>query len=104
MKRNCKLQVWLTKDEYYDLTKKARKAGITTSSFVRHAVEETEVKPVPDTDVAMLIREIRRVGYNVDQTLRRANASGIVDMPQFRKDMADIRKAVEMVTSAYGDN
>lgn len=101
MKRNCRLDVRLTKDEFYDLTKKARKAGITTSAFVRHAIAGTEVKQAPPADVPVLIRELRRVGYNVDQTLKRANSNGFVDMPQFRKDMADVRKAVQVVLQTY---
>ena len=30
----------------------------------------------------MLINEVRRVGYNIDQILRMANARGMLDVPQ----------------------
>lgn len=91
MERDCRLQVRLTKKELNMLNQKARTARITTSAFVRSAISGTEVYEAPTVDVMLLLRELRRVGYNVNQILRRANSSGIVDMPRFRKDMEEVR-------------
>lgn len=84
------------------LNRKARTARITTSAFVRSAISGTEVYEAPTVDVMCLLRELRRVWYNVNQILRRANSSGIVDMPRFRKDMEEVRSAAEAITKAYG--
>ena len=81
-KRNCRVEVCFTKDELYDLTKKARKAHLSIGGFIRHAVRGIEVKEAPPADVPMLIREVRRVGYNIDQILKLANAKGLLDVPQ----------------------
>lgn len=102
MKRDCRFQVRLTQKEPDMLNRKARTARITTSAFVRSAISEREVYEAPTVDVMLLLRELRRVGYNVNQILRRANSSGIVDMPRFRKDMEEVRRAAEAVTQAYG--
>ena len=61
-KRNCRVEVCFTKDELYDLTKKARKARLSVGGFIRRAVRGIEVKEAPPADVPMLIREVRRVG------------------------------------------
>lgn len=102
MKRDCRLQVRLTQKELDMLNRKARTARITTSAFVRSAISGTEVYEAPTVDVMLLLRELRRVGYNVNQILRRANSSGIVDMPLFRKGMEEVRRAAEAITKAYG--
>ena len=102
MKRDCRLQVRLTQKELDMLSRKARAARITTSAFVRSAISGTEVYEAPTVDVMLLLRELRPVGYNVNQILRRANSSGIVDMPRFREDMEEVRRAAEAVTKAYG--
>lgn len=102
MKRDCRLPVRLTQKELNMLSRKARAARITTSAFVRSAISGTEVYEAPTVDVMLLLRELRRVGYNVNQILRRANSSGIVDMPRFRKDMEEVRRAAEAITKAYG--
>ena len=101
-KRNCRFEVRLTKDEYRDLTKKARKAGLTTGAFVRMAVAGKEVREAPATDVPMLIREVRRVGYNIDQILMVANSKGFIDAPQLRKALEDNRSVEKMIAGAYG--
>ena len=101
-KRNCRFEVRLTKDEYYDLTKKARKAGLTTGAFVRLAVAGKEIREAPTADVPMLIREVRRVGYNIDQILKVANSKGFLDVPQLKKALEDNRSVEKMIASAYG--
>lgn len=102
MKKDCRFQVRLTQKELNMLNRKARTARTTTSAFVRSAISGTEVYEAPTVDVMLLLRELRRVGYNVNQILSRANSSGIVDMPRFRKDMEEVRRAAEAITKAYG--
>ena len=100
--RNCRFEMRLTKDEFYDLTKKARKAGMSTASFVRLAIAGKEVKEAPSVDVPMLIREVRRVGSNIDQILKIANSRGLLDVPELRKALADNRAIEKMISQAYG--
>ena len=40
--RNCRLELRLTKSELTDLTRKARKARLTNSAFIRRAIREQE--------------------------------------------------------------
>ena len=100
-RRNCRFEVRLTKDEYYELTKKARKAGLTTGAFVRLAVADQKVTEAPPADVPLLIREVRRVGYNIDQILKIANAKGMLDVPRLRSALEENRAVEKMIASAY---
>ena len=100
-KRNCRFEVCFTKDELSNLTKKARKARLSTGAFVRRAVRDLEVKEAPSVDVPMLIREVRRVGYNINQLLKLANAKGLLDVPQLRKALADNRAVEKMIMDVY---
>ena len=101
-KRNCRFEVRLTKDEYYDLTKKARRAGLTTGAFVRLAVAGQEIHETPGADVPVLIREVRRVGNNIDQILKIANSRGLLEVPDLRKALEENRKVEKMIAGAYG--
>lgn len=100
-KRNCRFEVCFTKDELSDLTKKARKARLSIGGFIRRAVRDLEVKEAPPADVPMLIREVRRVGYNIDQLLKIANTKGLLDVPQLRKALADNRAVEKLIVDAY---
>ena len=100
--RNCRFELRLTKEEYSDLTRKARKAGLSTAAFIRMAIAGKEVMEAPPADVPLLICEVRRVGYNIDQILKVAYTKGFVDMPELRKALADNRAVEKMISQAYG--
>ena len=100
-KRNCRVEVCFTKDELYDLTKKARKAHLSIGGFIRRSVRNIEVKEAPPADVPMLIREVRRVGYNIDQILKLANARGLLDVPRLRKALDENRAVEKLISDTY---
>lgn len=100
-KRNCRFEIRFTKDELSDLTKKARKARLTNAAFIRCAVRGTAVKEAPPADVPVLIREVRRVGASLNQIMKRANAIGLLDVPQLRKALEDNRTVEKLIVDTY---
>lgn len=100
-KRTCRLEVRFTKDELSALTKKARKARLSLGGFVRAAVSGAEIKEAPGADIPKLIYEVRRVGINIDQILKIANAKGLLDVPQLKKALEDNRAVERMIVDAY---
>ena len=100
-KRNCRVVVYFSKDELDALTKKIRKSHLSREGFIRAAVAGKEVKDGPTADVPALIQEVRRVGSNLNQILKRANSIGLLDVPQLRKDVADLRTVEKLIVDAY---
>ena len=100
-KRNCRVEVCFTKEELYALSKKAKKSGMSIGGFVRSCVADKEVKEAPPVDIPALLRAMRQAGYNLDQTLKKFNTTGVPDMPQFRKGLEEVRAAVLRVSDAY---
>ena len=99
--RNCRFELRLSRNELSDLTKKARKARLTNAGFIRRAIRDQEVKEAPPVDVPILIHEVRRVGYNIDQVLKIARAQDLVDVPQLRKALEENRELVRQITNIY---
>lgn len=97
--RRCEIR--FTESEYRSLTAKAEKAGISVSTLIRKSVDECEVKAAPPADLHKLIWEIRRVGNNIDQILMIANAKGILNIPDLRKAIDDLREAEKRIVSQY---
>ena len=95
------MKIRFTRSELDDLTKKSRKAGLSREGYCRRILNGAEVKEAPPAEVPVLIREVRRVGYNIDQILKRANSIGLLDVPQLRKDVADLRTVEKMIVDAY---
>lgn len=71
------------------------------SDFIRRCVADKEVKQAPTADIPILIRDIRRVGYNVDQLLKIANSTHLIDAPQMRKVLVQTYLAADAVLKAY---
>ncbi len=100
-KRNCRLEVRFTKDELSDLTKKARKAGMSNGGFVRHIVSGVEIKEAPPADFYALMREVKRVGSNLNQLLQLANSKGLLDVPAIRKSLDEIHNTEQMLWNTF---
>ena len=100
-KRNHRVVVYFDDGEYSLLLNKVKKSGMSREAFLRKIVAEVQIKEAPHADVPMLIREMRRVGYNIDQILKRINSGNIIDLPQFRKDMEDLRNVTRMVVEEH---
>ena len=100
-KRNCRVEIYFTRSELESLTKKVRRSGLSREGFCRRILNGSEVKEAPPADVPLLIREVRRVGYNIDQILAKANAIGLLDVPQLRKALEDNRAVEKLITDTY---
>lgn len=100
-KRNCRLEVCFTREELSDLTKKARKARLSKGGLIRLAVKGVQIKEAPSVDVPVLIREVRRVGYNMEQILRLANAKGLLDVPRLHKALDENRAVETFIMETY---
>ena len=101
-KRNCRFEVRLTKDEHTDLTRKARKAGLSTSTFVRMSVAGQEIHEAPSVDVAELLQEIRRYSENLKQLMVGVKERGMPEADGIRKALESNRAMEKMIAAAYG--
>ncbi len=97
------MKIRFTKAELDALTKKARKTNYSREGFSRAVLNGVEVKETPSVDAVQLLRELKRVGYNLDQLLKRANSIGLLDVPQMRKVLENVDTAAKSVISAYGE-
>ena len=101
MKRTCAMTLRFHRSELETLTQKARKANMSRESYCRAVLNGSEVKEGPNADVAQLINQVRRVGYNIDQILKIANGQGLVDVPQLRKALEETHQVAQQIIKAY---
>ncbi len=94
----------LSNKEIENLRANADRAGLTASAYARMALDRQKVMEAPPADVPVLIREVRRVGTNIDQILKIANTKGIIEVPELRRALEENRKVERMISGAYGCN
>lgn len=87
-KRNERIDVYFSEAELNVVKQKAKEAGLNCSELIRRAVLNKEVKQAPPADIPIMIRDIRRLGYNIDRLLKIADSTHLIDAPQMRKVLA----------------
>ena len=100
-KRIQEIKIRFSPDELAALNEQVKKAGISREQFCRNAIQGIAIRENPPADLHKLIWEIRRVGNNIDQILTIANARGLLDVPQLRKAMADLRDVEKLIADVY---
>lgn len=101
MKRNCSMVLRFSRSELDALTKKARKTNLSRESFCRAVLNGAVVRESPPVEYYALIRELKRIGGNIDQILKIANSRGLLDVPALRKALEDNRAVEKSIREAF---
>ena len=99
--RNHRVVFYLNDREFEAFEEKAKRSSRSREAFIRRAIQEVQIKELPPADLHTLIWEIRRVGNNIDQILMIANAKGILNIPDLRKAIDDLREVEKLIVSQY---
>ena len=100
-KRTREIKIRLTDEELAELNAKAGQTVFSREEFCRRAIAGKEVKQAPSPDIPILIRDIRRAGSNVNQLLKLAESTHLIDAPQMRKALVQTYLAADAVLKAY---
>ena len=99
--RNHEIKIRFSPGELAALNAQVKKAGISREQFCRNAIQGVAIRENPPVDLHKLIWEIRRVGNNIDQILMIANSKGILNIPDLRKAIDDLRETEKLIVSQY---
>ena len=100
-KRTNEIKIRFTSEELEELNEKVKQTMFSREEFCRRAITDKEVKQAPSADIPILIRDIRRAGYNVNQLLKIAESTHLIDAPQMRKVLVQTYLAADAVVNAY---
>ena len=95
------MKIRFTKDELESLTKKSRKAGLSREGYCRRILNGAVVKEAPPAEVPLLIREVRRVGYNIDQLLMIARTKNWLIAKELEKALESNRAVEKLIVDTY---
>lgn len=99
--RNCRFEVCFTEEELADLRNKAQRSNLSGGDLIRRAVKDLEVKEAPSVDTLQLTVAIKRAGNNLNEVLKKENSIGLLDVPEMRKAVTEIRNVVKVILDAY---
>ena len=100
-KRNCRVEIYFTKTELETLTKKVRRSGLSREGYCRRILNGAVVKEAPPAELPLLIREVRRVGYNIDQLLMIARTKNWLVVKELEKALESNRAVEKLIVDTY---
>lgn len=100
-KRPIQVIVYFNEEEHRRLCDLCRKTNLKKSTLIRYLIEGYCPVEAPPVDYHNLIREIRAVGNNLNQTLVIAKTNGILSIPDLKKEIADLRKVEKEIREVF---
>lgn len=76
--RTKRLYIRISNQEYADICRNARAAGLNLSNYARKLLTGEVVKPAKPLDYFQLYNEINKIGVNINQIAKVANTNGNV--------------------------
>ena len=90
--RDIDLHFRLSKDELDSLDARTKAAGMSREAFIRASIAGAKIQAPPSLDFLNYHRELRRIGSNIEQILRLANAKHLIDVPLLRKSLDELHQ------------
>ena len=105
-KRNVHVQFWLDKKEAEAFNKKVKRSGLSREAYLRHLVNGLVPQDAPPPAYYDFMRELHRIGGNLNQIARYFNQGGIISSEmrtEIKKSLRDIYEMKYEVMRMAGD-
>ncbi len=99
--RNCEIKIRLTSKELGKLNRNVSATTMNREQYIRSLINGFSPKEAPPADYYKLICDVRKVGSNINQLLKVANSSGLLDVPKIRSTLESIRKTEQMLWDTF---
>jgi len=99
-KRNIPVLFRLNKKEAATFDKLVKRSGLSREAYLRHLVNGLVPGDAPPPDYYTMMRELYRVGNNLNQIAQKAHVLNVLDVQRFDEAYALFQKAVKDITEA----
>ena len=104
-KRNHRIVFYLNDAEFEALNKKVESTSLSRESVIRSAFCGVRINEAPPADYRQFIRELRRIGSNIDQILRIAYTKAPMQIPELKKALSGLLEIEDKIETLYfGDD
>ena len=95
------IKAYLDDAEYERFTSIARRTNSTNSHLVRCMLREAIFIEFPPTDFRAMVKELSRIGINMNQLASKAHSLGFVDRLEYKRNAKQVMEAVAKVVQLY---
>jgi hypothetical protein len=99
-KRNVHIQFWLNDTEADNLNKLVCRSGLSRENYLRHIITGLVPTDRPPPDYYSMMRELHKIGTNLNQIAHKANALNTIDADRYDANAAALNRAIIEITKA----
>ena len=99
-KRNVAILFSLNRKEAEALDKKVKKSGLSREAYLRHLISGVVPRDAPPPDYYSMMRELHRIGNNLNQIAQKAHILNVLDVQRYDRDMRMFEDTVKKITEA----
>ena len=99
-KRNVPIMFRLNRKEAEALDKKVKKSGISREAYLRHLITGVVPKDAPPPDYYSMMRELHKVGNNLNQIAQKAHTLNVIDVKRYDEVVRQYEAVVKLITEA----
>lgn len=100
-RRNIKKQVWLNREEASQLKKMAKKVGLNEATLIRNLILGFKPKEKPDERFYEAMREIRKIGNNLNQIAKKANYLNYIDTMMYSEEVNKLNNFIISIKKKF---
>lgn len=99
-KRNVPIMFRLNRKEAEALDKKVKKSGISREAYLRHLITGVVPKDAPPPDYYSMMRELHKVGNNLNQIAQKAHTLNVIDVKRYDEAVREYEAVVRLIMEA----
>lgn len=100
-KKSVRIGLRVTPSEFKVIKKNSEKACLNISEYIRRTVMGEKIVSAPPADFILLIREIKRVGNDLNQVNQKLNTQGTVHTLELERCSNEISETVKMLYRTF---
>jgi hypothetical protein len=99
-KRNVAVLFRLDRKEAESLDKKVKKSGLSREAYLRQLIQGVVPRDAPLPDYYAMMRELHKIGNNLNQIAQKAHVLHVVDVQRYDKEVRKFEETVRRITEA----
>lgn len=97
-KRNVAILFRLNRKEAEALDKKVKKSGLNREAYLRHLISGVVPRNAPPPDYYSMMRELHRIGNNLNQIAQKAHTLNVIDVQRYDRDVQMLESTIKKIT------
>lgn len=98
--RKVEIKVRLNRKEAEALDKRVKRSGLSREAYLRQLISGFIPRDAPPPDYFSMMRELYRVGNNLNQIAQKAHVLNVIDVQRYDASVRDFEQAVKKITDA----